>query len=188
MLALQSLTASGPELATAQSASGANGHLVLRDKNGAAVSAAVNVSCAPANPACGTFRKVEDFPCVWLQFLDDRTVGVTYTLQTGQIDECEPNFANWQDDPAAYFLDDSCQGASYAIDSGSGLTRLVNGQSYAPTARTTTTKLYHWNNQDNTCDTLDLGGETVQVWKFERLPNWVEAALPNPPYTLSMEY
>ena len=175
-------------LAQAQSNEAPNPRLILRDSSGTPVEAIVNVSCPANDLSCGTFRPLEEFPCAWIQVLEGRTVGVNYSLSSGRVDACEPSFDSFRNDPAALFLDDRCEGEAVAVDSGAGLVRTVDGTLYAPTEAQTTRQLYNWNPESEQCEAIDLSDNEVQVWRFVSVPSWVSEALPNPPYTLTMEY
>ena len=179
---------------------------VLRDNNGHAVQAL-------AEPRCGTFSDAESqtrclpldfgsssgFPCVRVIDHEQRYVNLEFDLLTGQIGPCHGGDfadidADWSTLPVR-FVNAQCQGERYQpVGKGSGyhnpeFTRpreLLFGlgelwfsseQGYLPD---TTPSWYG----TNTCDLGDPRG----LGPLKVVPEWVQNLLPNPPYSLAVEY
>jgi hypothetical protein len=158
-----------------------NPRWILRDKTGNAIQA----QASPYNPAA---RFTEDVgTCVYVGYLDKRWIGLSYDLSTGALDSC-PNgssFATWHD-ARPYFLDSTCQGATYAA-AGTGIVRVGTSYYFADsTHRMRVAAYWAWNSASSTCDAT-APASAVDIWSYTLVPSEF-VSLRAAPYTLVMTY
>jgi hypothetical protein len=180
---------------------------VLRDNDGKAIRALVE-------PRCGTFGDAESwarclpldfgsssgFPCVRVIDHQDRYVNLEYDLLTGQIGPCHGGDfadidADWSMLPSV-FVNEQCQGERFLpVDGGSGyhnpeFTRPREllfglGQLWYPAEEgCLPDTVPSWYNSIDTCKMY----EKIGLCPLVPVPEWVINLLPNPPYSLAVEY
>lgn len=182
---------------------------VLRDKDDVRVEALVEPRCggpALVHPKCLPldFDSQGMFPCVRVVAHEGRFLNLEYELASGQIAPCnkaDSNSAGWEktdikDVPGISFGNAECEGTHYGIylgegDFGSQFTR----------SRTTyfiAGEVYYMGEED--CGTWPIWARDPQglgckgpfnigpVCPRHPIPTWAKNLLPNPPYTLDVEY
>lgn len=185
------------------------GRWVLRDKDGARISAKVEPRCGQTPDAASQqdclpsdFGPGNNFPCVRVIDHEGRYINVQYELATGTIEPChsppDEFETSWKKLGAAY-EGPACGGAPYR--------ETYHGGGYFDPEFTRARDLAAregsvWYLSEKSCHEegtelwhLDL--DTEQCVKFsdefqrcvlDTLPDWVHGLLPNPPYSLAVEY
>lgn len=165
-------------------------HWVLWDKDGNSV----NADVYPSDPLSQEKNRFEpSYSCVYIYFLDDKRLYFVYNLGTGNISaQCyNPIYISdtWKENINTYFLDDNCNGSTYSNTGSvyaqilivSGIVYYVDGH---PDIENPSV-YYKWVNDE--CHEYKNTNED-NFWAYKPVPSWVLNALPDAPYTLSLEY
>lgn len=211
ILGTLALIACDPPSEQEQTGASAPPRWVLRDKDGTQLRVLAEPKCgkygtSEAQGRClhPEFGSTGAFPCARIVFYEDRYINLQYDLQSGKIGPCMGSMEaeiylnqSWRDGQAE-FTNDQCTGDPYISIHG------ALGQ--APPIHSDTRELYVaegsalWYVSDQDCPgVVDrwswslismtcVKGEPAYLCPFRKLPNWVLDLLPNPPYTLTMEY
>lgn len=182
---------------------------VLRDRDGVRVKALVEPRCGYTKDSKDRclpldFDSPNSFPCVRVVDHESRYINLAYDLVTGQIGPCNYDPTNpevhisssFSEQVGFYFLNDQCQGAAYAVTVGAGgSTFLYPRYVYyaeddmwyvASEGCDETLKTPFWGTLGgNVCSGPSAG---ARMCPFKVIPDWVKELLPNPPYTLDVEY
>jgi len=184
---------------------------VLRDVSGKRVQALVEPRCGGGEEAVSfehcaplDFDSPNMFPCVRVIDHEGRFINLQYDLATGEIGPCiyspakpPDNFSQpWTKILGIPFLNAQCDGAPYHP--------VYDGVGYAKPEFTRTrfpvfAENDVWFPAEEGCFfaefwTLDVGEVCVGPWSgyrlcpYQRVPEWVKTLLPDPPYSLSVEY
>jgi hypothetical protein len=179
---------------------------VLRDKDGNRVPALVEPRCgngaqAEAFNRCNSIdpASLSNFPCVRVIDHDGSFINLQYDLASGKLDPCQGgtfNTLNADHLPAGY-INDKCEGEQYVIK---------NGIPVALEEFTVATELIYglgdrWYMSGNKCleetarwvldpITKQCSGPIIAqaICPLRPVPDWVQDLLPNPPYTMAVEY
>lgn len=183
---------------------------VLRDRDGVRVQALVEPRCGyfggvETRPRCLPleFGSANDFPCVRVIDIEGKYVDIQYELKSGKLGPCNyaPNSGgdidqDWNEVVGTSFTDPQCGGTPY--------TTVEAGVGYFGAEFTRSRELWFaegkaWFVSKAGCLTTDFWGAGVNntcVGPFKgetqcpliAVPGWVEDLLPNPPYTMAVEY
>lgn len=173
---------------------------VLRDRDGNRIHALVEPRCGdgsyaeswnrcnPVDPA-----SKRNFPCVRIIDHQGSFINLQYDLESGQLGPCQ-SYTLHKDlaDLGVQYLNDRCEGTQY----------ISSGSSGGYPEFTTTRSIYFvgddiWYVSQPGCveDAQIWGGDTCsgpfQGWgqcPIRPIPDWVKNLLPNPPYTMAVEY
>ncbi|MBN1655590.1 MAG: hypothetical protein JXA30_17620 [Deltaproteobacteria bacterium] len=139
------------------------------------------------------FRDV-DYKCVYVTYLNDDYVSLPYNLETGKIDlSCiSPIYIadSWHES-TAFYLDNQCNGTTYGASVGaySAIIQVNNAFFYVdgePDIENPDV-YYAWDKTDDECEERNNSSE-MNFWTYKPVPDWVLNALPDAPYTLTLEY
>lgn len=134
--------------------------------------------------------------CVTVTYLGNRRIGLDYNLATGNPHDC--NYSGiWHIDSwkgSSYFLDSDCNGKSYHMMSSEykkyfNIVNVEDAFYYIDGAAAVVNpdKYYFWNTTMGQC--LDFQNTSaLNFWEWKPVPDWVINALPDYPYTLTLEY
>lgn len=183
---------------------------VLRDKDGQRIKAMVEPRCgewssAPSMSRCDPldFASAGQLPCVRVIDHEGRFVNLQYELSSGQIAPCQggtyadPSAEWWQIKPLIY-TEAGCAGERYArladyIFIQDEFTRarevyFAQGDIWYASEFGCIQDVPYWVHSivDDEC----IGPYPPQVWAcpLQPVPAWVKDLLPNPPYSLAVEY
>lgn len=181
---------------------------VLRDKDGVKVNAHVEPRCThqsgtEASDECDPVNFVSEltFPCVRIIDHEGRYINLQYYLKTGTLEECmkyggdDPQQA-LSDVSYVVYLDDACQGEPHrsAIPEFYFAPFFVRSQDllwaedqvwYLSGHDCHSEKVAYTISADTSnCISIGKGA----VCPLKPVPQWVRELLPNPPYSLSVEY
>jgi hypothetical protein len=181
---------------------------VLRDKDGNRLQALVEPRCGhgpfgeswsrcnPVDPASSS-----NFPCVRIIDLDGKFINLQYDLATGQLGPCQGT--DWNHDineawsTLATFINDQCEGDGYIPIgfAGYGLHEFTRARTLFYAAGdmwyiseagcVDDAPAWYINSDTNKC-TGPLSKE--RLCPLHPVPAWVKNLLPNPPYTMAVEY
>lgn len=170
-------------------------HWVLRDRYGVAIDALVaptprgfaigvpGLLTAPVEDTTPRFGKVA-YPCVRIEYLGNDHLNFEYELASGRPEPCaRSEFASLSQ--MSVFTDPRCAGEAYAQCCMDPF--LSNGTFYyveGPPLREDVEPTYSWD-WDGTCQETSVPKD---LHHFRSVPDWVINALPDPPYTLTLEY
>lgn len=167
---------------------------VLRDKDGKAVPAIFEPVCPEAKQEqCGTSWDEKSYPCVFIHYLDDNPIWISYDLGTGTPHACYQDGSKWPQGSEIIYDNSECKGLPYRIKmlpwegpSGDGL-EFVDGKLYRIDMSKPGQNLAKtWKYSGPECETLELP-ENLDLWKFEELPMDMMSVLGNAPYSISIE-
>lgn len=177
---------------------------VLRDKDGHQVRALVEPRCgmdyAKSLKRCLPldFGSSSGFPCVRVIDHEDRYINVEYDLLSGEIGPCQGKFddidAPWEV-VENRFADENCQGQRYRPTTGgsgyhnpqfTGARAIASaeGDMWYPTDEGCLPKETPTWVQIDTCEMT----QPQALCPYQVVPPWVIGLLPNPPYSLAVEY
>jgi hypothetical protein len=182
---------------------------VLRDRDGQRVQALVEPRCghgpyAPSLNDCISvdFASESDFPCVRIIDHEGMFINLQYELKTGRLEHCQGRQIGSVDDSFGVlsgivrYLDKDCTGQKY-VRAGGGVgyhdpqftvardLYLADGDPWYASGKGCLEYTATWNKSgDGTCG----NSSTTDICPFERVPTWVQDLLPNPPYTMDVEY
>jgi len=185
---------------------------VLRDKDGQRVQALVEPRCGQGSNASADSRCLpldfgtsSSFPCVRVIDHDGRYINILYELTTGLIEPCQGGLdgeldSEWKKDRNARYLQPGCEGDPYAVlgEEGSFSPESLNGRSVRyvegnfwylseSSCVERDTSHWQWNSFDQKCVEV-LPPYIPALCVFRPTPEWVHTLLPNPPYTIAVEY
>lgn len=168
-----------------------HGRWVLRDANGDAVQA-TGLTAAGYAPSFYPNDRFEDIdpPCVWIDHLDQQRFQLPFELSTGSAIACAQSIMGaWS--ATGYFADPACtQNAVVTPDARVQGVVVVAGAMYyvagLPEASPPAT-VYYRATANGACTTMAIQ-EPNRLWRWKPVPARVLNALPNAPYTLSIEY
>jgi hypothetical protein len=151
------------------------------------------------------FDAQESFPCVRVVDHESRYINLAYDLATGQLDPCmysEKAHGDmskpWSEHLGLAFLNDQCKGPAYTgvVGAGGGAHLQARGLYYAENNmwyvpefgcdETLMTQVWVTNNVGDPCTGPIVAN--VRLCPFQPVPDWVKELLPNPPYSLAVEY
>lgn len=177
----------------------------LRDKDGERVQALVEPRCGNGTGAesfnrCETldFASKNSFPCVRIIDHGGNFINLQYDLYTGTLEPCKGGeYSDLDSELIFSYLNDKCEGTTYWL-AGLGGT----GSPEFTTARSLVFGLSDiWYFAEPDCalsvDTWYIDPTTKEcsgpvsagkMCPLRRVPNWVKNLLPNPPYTMAVEY
>lgn len=181
---------------------------VLRDKDGVKVRAHVEPRCThqkdtEASDECQPVNFVSEltFPCVRIIDHEGHYINLQYYLKTGALEECMKYGGDDPEQPfseVSYlkYTDDTCQGPPYR--------GVVPDYYFAPFFVRSQDLLWAegsiWYLSGHDCqtavDTYSIDTDThnctplgkQNLCPLQPVPQWVRELLPNPPYSLSVEY
>jgi len=177
---------------------------VLRDNAGKRVQALVEPRCgnnagAPSFSRCLPldFGSSSSFPCVRIIDHEGRYVNVQYELATGRLEPCLDDgsdaFDKWEDG-VTFHLDPACEGVThqlaerhryYAPEFTTSRDFFnVGGKFWALTEDCVPSSHPQWQHSPGECAVLTQ----TDLCTVEPVPEWVLDLLPNPPYTMAVEY
>lgn len=179
---------------------GYNPRWVLRDGDGVRVQALVEPRCHGSHIPCPPleFGSPDGIPCVRVIDHESRYVNLLYDLNTGQLGACMRNSQYsdidkpWSEVPGAAFPNAQCEGTAYA----GHLYPDIEEFTEAGTLYFAENNLWLVSTEGCLLTTYWLrGGVACEGPKGEFtlcplvvVPDWVQMLLPNPPYTLAVEY
>ncbi len=177
---------------------------VVRDKDGNRVQALVEPRCGhgqngeswsrchPVDPA-----SLNNFPCVRIIDFEGKFINLQYDLMTGQIGPCQENQDLNQDwaTLGVSYINDKCEGDRYVLGGWPGFgspeftkTRTLyyaNGEMWYPSEAGCLDDAPTWGISSNKC----VGPfPSPRQCPLLPVPQWVKNLLPNPPYTMEVEY
>ena len=178
---------------------------VLRDRDGFAVPALVEPRCGRGDVPVRQenlclpleFGSTGSFPCVRINAHNGRYINLQYDLETGGLERCNRN-GDWAEDfsEIAFFLGDSCEDDPYGAFGVSGITNstftesrrldFVDGEIWYVTEEPLLVDVpaSHWTIfEPKQCLPVIGSGSALKP-----VPDWVHHLLPNPPYTMAVEY
>lgn len=182
---------------------------VLRDKDGARVQALVEPRCGPVGDSKGqclplAFGPSGSFPCVRVIDHEGRYINLLYELATGLIGPCtlideDDLDKKWKVDRGALYLQDGCKGEPYTrsahmADYGSPEFTRPRTVEYADgnfwyqselSCFDVETPQWEWLAELQECY---VPPQFFDVCVYKPMATWVHELLPNPPYTLEVEY
>lgn len=180
---------------------------VLRDTDGQRVQAAIRPSCG--RTWASSFRNsclpVEfdgpyTYPCILISSHESRSIRVHFDLQTGKIGPCnqsvdrDPNESWFESNLSQIYLDDSCTGPTYKdvnlanLESSRRIHWVEGIPWYASEEGCVKQDGWSWNLFMDSCFS-HLPLEDFEYYcPYKPVPDWVQELLPNPPYTVSVEY
>lgn len=185
----------GPQGPPGSSSNVPRGTWVLRDADGDAVQAIVSPSDVPPN-----YGYVERFtsgepPCVWIGHLGSQRLEIAFELATGAPEPCVSyRYGAWRGGLFSDFFSDA--GCTMPVFPGA-----LGGQRSAPVLSVGGTlyyvggtpdavapaQYYLWQEGTSTCSAItNTNGNNL--WRWKPVPDSVLNALPNPPYTMAIEY
>ena len=166
---------------------------ILRDKFGEAVEAIVSADTYHDGQEHFTSG---DIGCVHLEFLGDSYIGLSYGTSSGRLGACKirpyAQCSSWASCAGVGHTSASCTGTPYAVGYAStnlfsvievtGNFHFVEGlpDVVSPDQLYVTNYALQCFSQPNP--------EGAFLWKYELVPQWVVNALPDAPYTVSLEY
>jgi len=186
---------------------------VLRDRDGQRVQALVEPRCGinfsgrvESMERCWplNFDTAKNFPCVRVIDHESRFVNVEFELESGKLGPCHYDTLlmhgdlekQWNELPGIAFLDDQCAGEPHGLS--------TSGIGYMNPEFTVPRVLYAadgdlWYLAEQGCNAgpfwyTDFPDPNClyygEAWQcpYKKVPEWVENLLPNPPYTLDVEY
>lgn len=173
----------------------------LRDRDGNRVKALVEPRCGdnfnaeswsrcnPVDPGSSS-----NFPCVRIIDHEGDFINLQYDLASGQLGPCRDHVVH-EDlmDLGAVFLNAQCEGTPYGTAGSSGgypqftMTRVI---------RFTVENIWYISEPGCLEENVPLwGGEKCEgpykqgrICPIRPVPDWVKNLLPNPPYTMAVEY
>jgi hypothetical protein len=184
---------------------------VLRDRDGVRVQALVEPRCGASDGAesfdrCAPleFDSPNMFPCVRVIDHEGRFINLQYDLTTGELGPCiyspgnlPENFSKpWTEHLGVPFLNAQCDGAPY-FPTYDGV--WYGAPQFTRSRHPTFAENDVWFPAEEGCIfaqfwMLDVGlvcdgpQSGYRLCPFKRVPEWVKTLLPNPPYTLAVEY
>lgn len=182
---------------------------VLRDKFGEPVKAMVEPRCGQWSDAKSRddcfpldFGSSNDFPCVRVIDHEGRHINLQFELSSGLIGPCQgggtdDHSLEWKKDLDAMYLNETCegepmtgsysQGGYFHFTRARGVFFAENDVWYASEEICAGDAPYwKWDALSQTCAPPAQFVDDPCVVK--RIPDWVEDLLPNPPYTMGVEY
>ena len=188
---------------------------VLRDGDGNALDAMVTPhfgyrdSVAWHDYKYPSFGNDAEFPCVRVEDLAGFYMNVSFSLETGTMTECNPPSGGVYDQPDVFFFDDACEGAAY-ISSHPMSWKLSDGAD-VPFSTRDARRIYTIDGVPHFADEAAKSKLEDPFYRYgsdptgatgcheqligtrflaplAEVPESVVNALPNPPYTLAMEY
>jgi hypothetical protein len=179
---------------------GYNPRWVLRDGDGVRVKALVQPRCHGSDIPCPPleFGAPDGIPCVRVIDHESRYVNLLYDMNTGQLGHCMHSDQSsdidkpWSEIPGAAFTNAQCEGTAYA------------GNKYPDIEEFTEARTLYFA-ENNLWLVSTEGCLLTTYWlrsgvacegpkgKFSLcplvvVPDWVQTLLPNPPYTMAVEY
>jgi len=182
---------------------------VLRDGDGVRVQAMVEPRCGIVGDLKGQCLPLEfgpsgRFPCVRVIDHEGRYINLLYELATGLIGPCNLIYEDdvekkWKVDRGALYLQEGCEGDPYT-PSGSGF-QYGNPQFTSPRVVTYADGNF-WYPSELSCFDLEtpqweysvetqecyVPPQFFDVCVYRPMATWVHELLPNPPYTMEVEY
>lgn len=152
--------------------------------------------CSPVDPA-----SLSNFPCVRIIDFDGKHINLQYDLLTGQLGPCQGT--EWNSDinknwsSLAVFINKECEGDGYLPIglAGYGLEEFTRsrtlfyaaGDMWFPSAVGCVEETANWYIDP---DTDKCNGPLLpeRLCPLHPVPAWVKNLLPNPPYTMAVEY
>jgi hypothetical protein len=140
--------------------------------------------------------------CIIVSYFEQTKISLYYNLDTGRPEDCEMPLENndsWHLAPSIYFVGPECSGVGYygyhapGSDSYYSLPLSVvriNDEFWyidGEPDHLDIEKYYFWNESSTECTEID-NVSSLAFWRYKRVPDWVLAILPDPPYTLKIEY
>jgi len=185
---------------------------VLRDKDGQRVQALVEPRCGQSSNLtvmnrCRPldFGASSNFPCVRVIDHDGRYINILYELSTGLIEPCQGGYgsdidAKWKEagNLSPRYLGADCAGDPYGDLDRSKYSpeqlraRAVyraEGNLWYPSESSCferDTPVWTWDPGSHTCQANGASSSALCV--FRPTPDWIHTLLPNPPYTMAVEY
>lgn len=183
---------------------------VLRDRDGAPVSATVEPRCGQEGNAESwtrclplDFASPNAFPCARVIDFEGRHVNVLYDLASGQIGPCQGGVysditKDWDEVGLDLYTNAQCAGDRYAqVYLGYGyyeprFTRsrevhFVAGQMWYVAEDGFLPASQAWYHDMDTQECIDLVAPQ-SLGRLVPVPSWVAELLPNPPYSMRVEY
>ena len=182
---------------------------VLRDKDGARVRALVEPRCGrAANASAGAgclqldFDTLDTYPCVRVIDHDGAYINLQFELQSGQLGPCQGGDftdinTSWKQTGLALvaYANDKCEGDlfvwkgdySYSEFTEAGTLYFADGDAWYVSEKgciNDSVKQWGWSTKSNSCISL----LPVSSCPLRPVPAWVQNLLPNPPYTMAVEY
>lgn len=180
---------------------------VLRDRDGVRVQALVEPRCGQwsDSEATGRCRPLEfdspnSFPCARVVDHEGRYLNLLFDLKTGKLDPCmftadKAGDINqpWNQIPGAAFTNAECAGTAYSNLFGEigsiDYTRahtiwFADGEMWLVSEKDCLVSNFWWSD----FGTCKGPGNLSRRCPFVVVPDWVKNLLPNPPYTMSVEY
>lgn len=176
---------------------------VLRDKDGARVQALVEPRCGSETPdRCRPleFDSPNSFPCARVIDHEGRYLNLLFDLESGKLEPCMPPVSEfemtlpWNKITGAGFADAQCAGTAYSnlwLELGSPEFTtahkiwVADGDLWLVSGENCLVFNFWWANQQGECEST---GGLSRRCPFVVVPDWVKNLLPNPPYTMSVEY
>jgi hypothetical protein len=183
-------------------------HWVLRDSDGKRVKALIEPRCgqehSDADQECIPldFGASDSFPCVRVIDHEGRYVNVLYELSSGQMDACQgltygKSYPSWESIYGVNYLNAECEGERYysaMYGDGYYFPEFTAGREFISVEG----KLWYPSEQ-NCLDDVSVVWSLIEgecsdspqaetLCPMRRVPEWAENLLPNPPYTLAVEY
>lgn len=180
---------------------------VLRDSDGIPVRATVEPRCGRGDVPVWQehrclpvdFGPTASFPCVRIIDHEGRFLNLQYDLATGLLEPCMRS-GDWKIDfsELGFFVEDGCQGGAYTAVSISDFM----GDDFTGTRRLVFVDDEIWYMSPSKClehikawtwtilppEECILASENASGCAYQLVPQWVRELLPNPPYTLDVEY
>jgi len=180
---------------------------VLRDRDGVRVQALVEPRCGQWSDSEATarcrpleFDSPNSFPCARVVDHEGRYLNLLFDLQTGKLDPCmfTADMAGdinlpWNEIPGAAFTNAECAGTAYSnlYDElgSSNYTRahtiwFADGDMWLVSEKDCLVSNFWWSD----FGTCKGPGGLSRRCPLVVVPDWVKNLLPNPPYTMSVEY
>lgn len=176
---------------------------VLRDKDGTPVKAMVE-------PRCGhllnhgdclplDFGSSSSFPCVRVVDHESRFINLQYELASGRIEPCNaPVYGelslDWSE-IGGWYLDEACAGEPYTplfadldyheLTSARGIFHAEDNIWYASEKSCVQADGEQWHSDTLSCNVAD---PLLRLCVLRPIPSEIQDLLPNPPYTMAVEY
>lgn len=174
---------------------------VLRDKDGVRIQAFVEPRCNYPYIDCWPldFGSPNSFPCVRVISHEGKYINFWYNMEDGELGSCNWYLERadqvgkaWKELPGAAFTNDQCEGTVYT-----SLGDPIGGEFLAVRTLYFAADDLWFQSEEGCLDTQfwvagmgTCNGPTgvVHLCPIVVIPDWVKTLLPNPPYSLAVEY
>ncbi len=177
---------------------------VLRDKDGAPIKALVEPRCGHlmTHGECLPldFGSSNSFPCVRVVDHEGRYINLQYELASGRIEPCNAAVygelsLEWKKNYGGFYLNGACEGEPYTpkfadadfyeFTSARGVFYAEDDIWYASEQKCVDSDVMQWEWNLQTCEVFD---PPIRLCVLRPMPSEIQDLLPNPPYTMAVEY